>query len=389
MARKTGANSHAKGEGTVFQGKDGKWYAQITIGFKDDGNPKRKTRTARNKTEAIRLLSELKLQCQLGRITVKGDIMFRHYAERWFSFKETLKGKTLIDYEAILKNHIIPFFGTCRMSDITLGDVDSFLREKIKKDYAPSSIVKMRAVLNNIFERAVAEEIIAKNPVTHSIPIRLRKTERIVISRDDLSVIMNKALDISRSAREHGRYCGQSYAMYPILMTALHTGMRIGEILALCWDNVDLRNRRIMVEKSLSQKRSADGRIELSIGTTKTSASIRTVEISDTLCKIFTEMQTHARESKIVFHTKNGTHIAPNNWSRTWRSMLKELGMSGKYHPHEFRHTHVTTLLAEGFSPASVAKRVGHANAHTTLTVYAHAIDGDGRRMADIFDKKC
>lgn len=387
MARKKGNNAHAKGEGTTFQGKDGKWYAQITIGFRDDGSPKRKTRTARNKTEAIRLLGELKLKCQLGQYSVKGDILFSLYAERWFTFKETLKGKTRIDYKAILRNHLLPYFGTYRMSDIMLGHVDSFLCEKISKGYAPSSIVKMKNVLHNIFERAVAEEVIAKNPVDHSMPIRLRKTNRIVISKEDLPIIMNKAREVSQRAMKYGRYSGQSFVMYPVLMTALHTGMRIGEILALRWDNVDLKNRCIYVEEGLSQKEDDDGSIRLTLGTTKTASSVRTIEISDSLCDVLSVMKTHSHGSQIVFHTQNGTHVAPNNWGRTWRDMLDEVGMRGKYRPHEFRHTHVTVLLAEGFSPASVAKRVGHADAHTTLTVYAHAVDGDGRRMADIFNK--
>ena len=388
MARKKGNNSHAKGEGTTFQGKDGKWYAQITIGFRDDGSPKRKTKTARNRSEAMRLLGELKLKCQLGQYSVKGDILFSHYTERWFGFKVTLKGKTRIDYRAILNNHLIPYFGTFRMSGITLGHVDSFLSEKIKNEYAPSSIVKMKNVLHNIFERAVAEEVIAQNPVNHSMTIRLRKTNRIVISKEDLPIIMNKAREVSQRAMKYGRYSGQSFVMYPVLMTALHTGMRIGEILALRWDNVDLKKRCIYVEEGLSQKEDDDGSIRLTLGTTKTASSVRTIEISDSLCDVLSVMKTHSHGSKIVFHTQNGTHVAPNNWSRTWRDMLDEIGMRGKYRPHEFRHTHVTTLLAEGFSPASVAKRVGHADAQTTLRVYAHAVDGDGRRMADIFDNK-
>ena len=62
--------------------------------------------------------------------------------------------------------------------------------------------------------------------------------------------------------------------------------------------------------------------------------------------------------------------------------------MAGKYKFHEFRHTHATLLMAKGINPASIAKRMGHATPQTTISIYTHAINADGRRMADLFDKK-
>ena len=171
-------------------------------------------------------------------------------------------------------------------------------------------------------------------------------------------------------------------------MTAYHTGMRIGEIFALRWDNIDLDNRIIHVKENISEAKDEEGRVHIIQDTPKTVNSVGDIDISETLCKILSEIRAFASpDNGIVFSTKAGTYIAPSNFGRVWRKLLKNLGMDGKYKIHEFRHTHATMLIAKGINIVSVSKRLGHASTQTTLNVYAHPMKSDGRLMAEIFEE--
>ena len=80
-------------------------------------------------------------------------------------------------------------------------------------------------------------------------------------------------------------------------------------------------------------------------------------------------------------------YIAPSNFARVWRKLLKNIGLAGQYKIHELRHTHATMLAAkDNFSIASIRKRLGHASVQTTLNVYTHAVEGEDKDMADMFD---
>ncbi|MBR3624227.1 MAG: tyrosine-type recombinase/integrase [Selenomonadaceae bacterium] len=75
----------------------------------------------------------------------------------------------------------------------------------------------------------------------------------------------------------------------------------------------------------------------------------------------------------MVFKTSTDNYIAPSNFARVWRKILKNIGMAGKYRIHDFRHTHVSELHAKGYQPIDIQMRVGHSNMQTT-NIYTHSI---------------
>lgn len=387
MAQKTKENRRAKGDGTVFQTKDGKYMAQITIGFRADGRPRRITRTANNLTEANKIIQQLRLEKSTGQLTVDGNISMNDFSIHWLSFKKpTLKAKTYMEYEQVTRTVILPQFGHLPLEKIDTKKVDAFLQESIAKGYSPKTVVKRKTILHNIMGRAVAEGILSRNPVDYSIPVRQGTSKRTIIAPDDLNRILSGAQEVYRKELARNRCHGQIFFLYPVLMTAYHTGMRIGEIFALRWENVDLAERIIRVRENISEAKDEDGNVRLICGTPKTANSVRDIDISDELCSLLHSIKPYGSQEGIVFTTKSGKYISPTNFSRVWRRLLKSVGLAGKYKLHEFRHTHTTILMAQGINPASISKRLGHASTQTTLNVYSHAVNADGRRMADVFN---
>ena len=298
-----------------------------------------------------------------------------------------VKAKTFMDYQRIVEDVLVPKFGKISLGKLTAGHIDAFLADMAGMGLSPSSIAKYKAVLHHILDKAMAEGIISKNPVEHSTPVRQKVSNRCVISEEDCQVLLAEAKNISLNAASQGKNYGQSFFIYPILLTAYHTGMRVGEIFALRWKNVDLRAKVIHVRENLSEAKNEDGKFDLLLTTPKTGASVRDIDISDALCKVLGEIRPHAPETGIVFCTRTGGYIAPSNFARVWRKLLEKLDMKGKYTIHEWRHTHATLLMSKGINPVSISKRLGHAKPQTTISIYTHAVNADGRRMAKVFDE--
>jgi len=388
MAQKIKDNRRAKGDGTVFQLKDGKWRAQITVGYKADGKPKKITRTVTTKSEAQAMLRQMTIEHATGKLTVQGDIKVKEYAPRWLKGKKPiLKPKTYMDYECILRTVIIPTFGNITLSKLTVGDVNAFITDSLNKGVSTGALSKRKAILSNILSTAVIDGIINVNPVIHSMKVPKKSTTRKAIVPEDMEKILAEAERMSFVASSKGS--GQSFFIYPVLMTAYHTGMREGEIFALRWENVDLDKQLIRVMENIVEAKDDSGKHTIIVGTTKTEYSNRTIKISQKLCDVLAQIKpSDLGNNDVVFRNKLGRYIAPSNFARVWRKLLKNIGMAGKYKFHEFRHTHATELAAQdSFSPASIRKRLGHSSVQTTLNVYTHAVDDEDERMANHFDK--
>lgn len=387
MAQKTKENRRAKGDGTVFQLKNGKWRAQVTIGFKPDGRPKKITRTARNKTEATAILKQLTIEHATGKLTIQGDITLKDFSARWLNGKKvTLKPKTFMDYECILRTVLIPAFGHIPLGKLTTSRINTFITDNLAKGYSNGSLAKHKAILSNILTSAVIDGIITSNPVQYSLKIPKVNPNRKAIDHEDIEKILAEAKRLSEEAAAKGS--GQSFVIYPVVLTAYHTGMREGEIFALRWENVDFANQLIHVRENIEEaKDDATGKHSLIVVTPKTYHSVRTIKISRKLCDVLASLKTDDSNSDIIFKNRLGGYIAPSNFARVWRKLLKNIGFEGQYKIHELRHTHATMLAAKDkFSIASIRKRLGHASVQTTLNVYAHAIDDEDKGMADMFD---
>lgn len=314
---------------------------------------------------------------------------FTAFTNGWLKLKKPqLKPKTYMDYQLLIKNTLRPAFGSMKIEDISANLIDQFLSSKLDLGLAPSSISKYKATLHNIMEYAYRKGILAKNPVNQCEPIKKGSTKRSYIPNDDLKKIINSAKNITEVTIAKGRLSGQSAALYPVLLLLLHTGMRIGEVFALRWSNIDLEQHMIHIRATISTGKDSTGKICIMIGTPKTENSIRDISISqtahDTLQKLY-EQKSEGHD--LVFATKTGTPISPENFSRIWRSLLESLGMKGQYTIHEFRHTHATQLIEAGFSILDVSKRLGHASPQTTVNVYAHAVAGADKKLGNFFDQ--
>jgi len=179
---------------------------------------------------------------------------------------------------------------------------------------------------------------------------------------------------------------------YPIIYTALYTGMRQGELLGLHWDDVDITRGVLKVQRT-AQWVTGYGRIEKP---PKTEAGRREVDLPETVIKILREVRKQQaedrlfmaekyQENNIVFCQENGKPIDNSNLTYRFRRLANAAGLPNLRF-HDLRHTHASLMLAAGEQLLVVQQRLGHEKPSTTADIYGHAIPGQQRAAADRFD---
>ncbi|WP_245765209.1 tyrosine-type recombinase/integrase [Nonomuraea jiangxiensis] len=230
-------------------------------------------------------------------------------------------------------------------------------------------VQSIHAVLRNALECAVREEIIARN---------VAKLVKVLVPKYKVNrgLTVPQARAVLKAARSH-----RLYALYVL---ALCLGLRRGELLGLRWTDVDLEAAKLEVTRSLQR---VAGRLQFV--RPKTSDSERTVPLPP-ICvealrehrrKLFAERSDRWEEWKehgLVFPSRCGTPMEPDNLRRSWGDIRKTAAL-GEMRFHDLRHTCVTLLLNLGVPPQVVRDIVGHSDIEVTMTIYAHASLDDKR----------
>ena len=305
------------------------------------------------------------------------DPTFHEFASDWFDGKRgELRNTTVADYEWQLTSHLLPFFASHRLSEITVQEVDRFRESKVREStLSATSINKTITRLGQILERAVEYELIGRNPArignrklkaVRARPIHLDSAELISALLDAA-----KDLDEAKGSKTSGRRA--------LVATLTLAGLRIGEACALLWRDVDLAHGRITVGRS------------------KTDAGMREVDLLPLLRDELAAHKAAARAAghdDLVFPTAAGTPRDKDNArERVIRPvvtraemLLAERGcpaLPAGVTAHKLRHTFASVLIALGRDPAYVMGQLGHADPAFTLRIYAHAMRrGDDERDA-------
>lgn len=264
-----------------------------------------------------------------------------------------------VNYGSQLRSHLIPVFGTKRLNEISRWDIQSFLTDKIRSGYSGAHVHGMKTTLSKIMQTAVEWRFLTENP-----------TRGCRVARQTLA----KARTFLDPPQVQRLCAALPEPCRSIVLVAVLTGLRIGEILALRWGRVDLLQNSIAVEESYSDR----------FGPPKTRCSRRTIPISSALRALLLDQQRRSNgrdQNDLVFATCKGTPQSPKNLrNRVLEPTRKALGLP-KISWHTFRYTHAT-WLSEAQVPARIAQSIlGHSDVSMTLNVYTQVVP-ESQRMA-------
>jgi integrase len=270
----------------------------------------------------------------------------------------TVKYATQKNYSYFLDVHLLPTFGAHPLCDIKRETVQSFLAAKLSGGLAWKTVKEIRGVLSRALGAAEQWEYINDNQARKTkLPRRpLRLAAKPVLAPEQIRQLAAKLAEPARS----------------IAMLLVLTGLRVGELLALRWKNIDLVSRKLRVTETVY-----DGHFD----TPKTQRSNRVIPIGDEASSVLRAFCDAAiKPEELVFATQQGQPLSRHNLlRRQLRPVCEKLGLHGITW-HSLRHSHATLLDSVGAPLGTVQALLGHSTSEITREVYLHAIPEDQRR---------
>ena len=300
-----------------------------------------------------------------------GEVRFREYVETEWLPSKHIEPTTMAAYRSNLDKHFFPFFGRKQLHQITPGLVQDWVTTAVAEGLAARSIRKYHTMLHSIFARAVRDDLIVANPCAHTELPKVITPKKRTLTPAEFDLLITAVPDRYRLMVE----------------TAIETGMRWGELIALKPRHVDFLRHNVTVQDTImevSKRHSPTGERFVPKAYPKDNEA-RTFGVSQAwLDQVAEHISTHGLgRDDLLFATSVGTPISRNTFrTRIWLPAVKASGVGFAVRMHDLRHAHASWLLAGGSDLASVMDRLGHAHIQTTEQ-YLHApAEADQRNLA-------
>lgn len=360
------------------------------------------------------------------------DMSYADYLDYWFDnyVKVSCKYNTQMAYNQIIEQHLKPALGMYKLRSLTPVLIQEYVNKKFVTGLKKTTLTNIMSVLSGSLRYAVVPaRLLTSSPAEYvkypKKKTNKKETNRIILSIDDF----NKMLDRFEKGNPF-RYA---------LLIGFHTGLRIGEVYGLTWDDIDFDERTLDVNKQaykrnygvdvrqvMKQKGKREEKSAWYFGDTKTLSSTRKIKIGDTLIKelreykaiqaqnellygeyytqIFMKKEKDEKgkdiyrlieveksvpvglpQANLIMRKENGQYSSSDSFKYAARVIHYDLGIAFNF--HSLRHTHATTLIEGGVSPKAVQARLGHENIETTLQTYVHNTEAMEQTAVDVFEK--
>ena len=331
--------------------KRGKQYA---IQYYDAAGRRRWETIGPNLHEARQVLTERMWQRRNGKFRLsRQPITMKEFAAKWDADYVTvqvqlgrMKESSAESCRSRLRLHVVPFFERMRLDAITLPTVRDFMKTLLAKDLSPKTVLNVMMVLKEMFKHAVQWGYLDANPAQYAERPRGDEPEMQILTPPEIGRLLDAAEEPVRT----------------LLLCAVLTGMRRGELFGVRWEDVDLEGHRIFIRRALWRGKFV---------TPKSRRSRRTIDLAPTLRMALAKLASRFQGS-LVFCRADGRPIDPDNFiHRDWVRVLRRAELR-RIRFHDLRHTYASLLIAQGAHPKYIQAQLGHASIQTTLDRYGH-----------------
>lgn len=394
-----------------------KWYYSIEVA-KVGGKRKRIERVGGDtQKEAKAALRKALLEFEETGLTFSpSNISVSDYFDYWFEKDVQLNCRynTQLAYKNMIEKHIKPNLGIYPLKKLTPAMLQEFINSRFINGASRTFLVNLTAVLGSALKAAVYPfQFIKENPITYVKMPKYEQTKkeinRTVITKEVFKAITDRFDENSK--------------FYIMLMIGYYTGMRIGEVIALTWDDINFEEKTINIDKILYYRQNSIW----AVGAPKTKTSERVIVIGDTLLEILKKEKEKQKENReyykefykeycliknkdnangkeyktlypvyakektsfekadFVCRAENGDLVTSNSFKYVTKVVHYELGLQFNF--HSLRHTHATMLIENGANLIDVQRRLGHSRPDTTAVIYTHPTKKMAEQTVEIFEK--
>ena len=334
------------------------WYAIASMTDRATGKRQRPRLGPFNSPRAAQAaLDGLLADIHRGRFAVADRTPLATYLTGWLAVhRVTLKAATAYGYAAVIDRYIAGTIGAVPLADLRPSHLNGLYAAMSDRGLAPRTVRTVHNVIRRALADAVREGTVARNVGDAASLPRVGHVEQTAWSADEARAFLHATADDPDHA---------------LFVVALTTGMRRGELAGLQWDDIDFDAGTIMVRRT---RTTVGAKVVEADPKTKTSRRVVDVDAGT----VATLRRWRIRQAP-HFYVFPGD---PNRLSKAWNVAVKRTG-ARRIRFHDARHTAASLMLQAGVPVNVVSRRLGHASAMVTLTVYAHVIPGQGRDAAD------
>ena len=282
------------------------------------------------------------------------------------NIKYSIKQKTYLFYLQMNDIYIVGF-----NKEISLCNLNEFL-VSIKEKYSYSTTKLIKSLVNRSLNFAFDNGLI-KEKIVITLHLKNQQIRKV------------QALEKQEQAKLENYIFENNKIYYFGILLSLYTGLRLGEVLALKWQNIDIKNKLIYVDKSVGSISQNHKTLTIE-SSTKTQSSIREIPISKNLLDLMKVLRQHCSTDYVIV-SHNGKQIKPRAYQKSFDNLLKKLHIK-HYGFHSLRHTFATRLLENGVDIKTISELLGHSSPTITLNRYVHTNLQNKRKAMEILTKK-
>lgn len=382
------AKRRGNGEGCITQLKTGVWEARIMIGYNEKGKPKFKTFTSKKRGTVSQKLADYIANTKSSTPESVCQDTVAKWLNKWLIeyVQQNVKTSTRVSYEGIVKNQLMPHLGHIKLGELKKVDIEDMYNKLLingradgKGGLSIKTVNNIAVCLHKALQTAFENEYIVKNPASIA---QVPTLKRVNGQKKEIEILTKQEQKALMSVCDNSSY-GVG------IITALYTGVRLGELLGIMWNDIDFDRKTISITKQVNRLHdySPNAKAKTRLGIqddTKTKTSNRIISISDDLLNYLLKYKNEQEECikkwggaynnlGLVFAREDGYYIDPTTFRDRYVKILSVAGLK-PYTFHALRHTFATRALEAGVPVKVLSKILGHASVQITMDTYQHVL---------------
>ena len=353
----------------ICKPKDDRWKGRYILIYDKNGNAQYSYVYAEIYSEVKQKFCDKKSSTfQKPDMPSKSNVMYNDILNAWLQFKKlNIKESTLARYTHLIDTHIRPCLGECRLSKMSTQLVQEYIEKQLSEGHlhtgealSPKTVTDILTIIKSTIEYVKYNNFnVACN--LSKLTIKKKDKEMRVLCQAEQDALLRVLL------HEMDLY------KFGVLLS-LYTGIRIGELSALQWENLSLSDATLKVRKTMQRIQDtsvgAKSKTKVIVTEPKSQCSIRDIPLPAFLVEIARQFLNHPKA--YVLSGNQNKYVEPRTMQNRFRSYVEESGID-KANFHSLRHTFATRCVEVGFEIKSLSEILGHANVNITLNRYVHS----------------